>query len=81
MYCFHTIIFHSFWSQTFPIKQRIIILDSLFSAGLLYCIGHSELLVLVRSIPKMIVFWEKQNSESNVMILEHTVVVAKPTGN
>lgn len=71
----------SFWSQTFSTKQHVIILDSLSSAGLLYCIGHSELLVLVHSIPKMIIFWEKQNSESNVMILEYTVVVAKPIGN
>jgi len=80
MHCFHTIIFHSFWSQTFPIKQYVIILDSQFSAASFYCIGHSELF-LVHSIPGMIVFWEKQNSESNVMILEHIVVVAKPTGN
>jgi len=65
----------------FPIKQCVIILDSQFSAASFYCIGHSELLVLVHSIPRMIVFWEKQNSKSNVMILEHTVVVAKPTGN
>jgi hypothetical protein len=55
-----------------PCKHCIIILGALFLSVPFSHLCHSEIVVPTHNIPKMITF-EKKNSVSNVMFLEHTV--------